>query len=67
MNPNLINIILVIVIVALVGLACLYIYKSRKAGAVCIGCPYAKECAKKGSCPSKNDNNVKPRSGGCCH
>ena len=51
MNPNLVDIILVIVLVALVGLACLYIYKSKKAGAVCIGCPYAKECAKKGNCP----------------
>lgn len=67
MNPNLVDIILVIVLVALVGLACLYIYKSKKAGAVCIGCPYAKECAKKGSCPSKSNDNDKPTGGSCCH
>jgi hypothetical protein len=67
MNPNLVDIILVIVLVALVGLACLYIYKSKKAGAVCIGCPYAKECAKKGNCPSKNENSNKTTGGSCCH
>ena len=66
MNLNLVDIILVIVLVALVGLACLYIYKSKKAGAVCIGCPYAKECAKKGNCPSKSNDNDKPTGGSCC-
>ena len=67
MNPNLVDIILVIVLVALVGLACLYIYKSKKAGAVCIGCPYAKECANKGNCPSKSNDNDKHTGGSCCH
>ena len=67
MNPNLVDIILVIVLVALVGLACLYIYKSKKAGAICIGCPYTKECAKKGNCLSKSNDNDKPTGGSCCH
>ena len=67
MNPNLVDIMLVIVLVALVGLACLYIYKSKKAGAVCIGCPYAKECAKKGNCSSKSNDNDKSANNSCCH
>ena len=48
MDPIIINIILVAVLVVIVGLAALYIYKSKKAGAVCIGCPYAKGCG--GNC-----------------
>ena len=67
MNPNLINVILVAVLVVIVGLAALYIYRSKKAGAVCIGCPYAKQCGKKSSgCSCGNDNN-KSSGGGCCH
>lgn len=66
MDPIIINIILVAVLVVIVGLAALYIYKSKKAGAVCIGCPYAKQCGKKSSGCSCNEN--KNNSGGsCCH
>lgn len=28
-----------------VGSACYYIYKNRKKGIKCIGCPYAKSCS----------------------
>ena len=43
--------ILVIVIVALIVLfASLYVYKKRKAGIKCIGCPEAKTCS--GNCGS---------------
>ena len=64
MDPNVINVILVIVLVLIVGLAALYIYKQKKSGAACIGCPYAKECGSKCKCNSKNN---KKGSGGCCH
>ena len=61
MDPVLVNIFLVIIIATIVGAASLYIYKSKKAGAACIGCPYAKECASKKKCNSQNGG------GGCCH
>lgn len=61
MNPTLVNIFLVVIIAVIVGVASLYIYKSKKAGAACIGCPYAKECASKKKCNSQNGG------GGCCH
>ncbi len=66
MTPSLVDIILVVVIVIIVGLACLYIYKTKKAGAVCIGCPYAKECAKRGS-SDKSKNNCENSKNSCCH
>lgn len=64
MNPALANAILVIILALVVGLPVLYIYKSKKAGAACIGCPYAKECKSKSKCNSQNNQN----GGGCnCH
>ena len=61
MNPTLVNIFLVVIIAVIVGVAALYIYKSKKAGVACIGCPYAKECASKKKCNSQNSG------GSCCH
>ncbi len=63
MDPILVNIFLVIILSIVIGAAALYIYKSKKAGAACIGCPYAKECASKRKCDSQNDKD----GGGCCH
>ena len=38
--------ILVLAVIALiVGGAALYIYKAKKSGAKCVGCPYAKSCS----------------------
>ena len=38
--------ILVLAVIALiVGGATLYIYKAKKSGAKCVGCPHAKTCA----------------------
>ncbi len=42
------NIIVVAVLVVIVGLAARYIYKAKKSGQKCIGCPYSKSC--NGSC-----------------
>ena len=70
MDPIVLNIILVVVLVAIIGLAVLYIYKSKKAGAVCIGCPYAKQCGKKSSgcsCGNSNGNNKSSGGDSCCH
>ena len=54
MGTVLTNILLIIILLILVGGACAYIYKEKKKGAHCIGCPYSKNCAK-----AKN--------GGCSH
>ena len=67
MNPNLANILLIAILAAVVGLPSYYIYKTKKAGAACIGCPYAKQCGKKSSgcgCGCKSDTN-KNSGGGC--
>lgn len=44
---------IIVLVLAIVGIAVCYIRKEKKQGH-CVGCPYAKECAakKKGSCGS---------------
>ncbi len=42
------DVIIIAAIVLIVGAAALYIYKAKKKGQKCIGCPYAKTCS--GSC-----------------
>ena len=45
-NIVLVNIIATLILVAIVGAACYYIYKEKKKGTRCIGCPMAGDCAK---------------------
>ena len=40
------DLIIILVILAIIVPIGVYIYKSKKIGKKCIGCPYAKECAK---------------------
>lgn len=49
------NVILIIVLAAIVGLAAFYIYRAKKKGQKCIGCPYASSCPKShsGGCHNK--------------
>ena len=49
MGSVLTNIILIIILLALVGGAVLYMYKQKKKGVHCIGCPYGASCPKSGS------------------
>ncbi|MCI5774108.1 MAG: FeoB-associated Cys-rich membrane protein [Erysipelotrichaceae bacterium] len=42
-----IDLIVLAIIAACVGFASYYLYRKKKQGAKCIGCPYAKECTKK--------------------
>ncbi|MBQ8403690.1 MAG: FeoB-associated Cys-rich membrane protein [Clostridia bacterium] len=42
------NVIIVVVLALIVGLASFYIYKAKKSGKKCIGCPDSKTCT--GSC-----------------
>ena len=45
------NIIIVIIILAIVISICVYLYKEKKRGTKCIGCPYGKQCG--GNCSGK--------------
>ena len=47
------DIIVVLVVVVIVALASFYIYRSKKNGHKCIGCPGSKNCD--GSCCGKKD------------
>lgn len=39
------NLIVVLVLLALIGAAAAYVFRAKKQGQKCIGCPYSKECA----------------------
>ena len=52
-----VNVVVTIVLAAIVGGAGLYIYKAKKRGVKCIGCPHAKACAAR--------NQAGGCSGGC--
>jgi hypothetical protein len=54
MNP--VDIIIVVVIATIVGLAGWYIYKSKKSGRKCIGCPDGAACS--GHCTGCSDSCV---------
>jgi hypothetical protein len=47
-----VNVILIVILLVILGGAGLYIYKAKKSGKKCIGCPQAKEC-NKGICNCK--------------
>lgn len=47
-----INLLIIAIVALIIGLAAGYIYKEKKAGNHCIGCPHSKCCsaAKNGGC-----------------
>lgn len=49
---NIADVILTIILVVIAGAAIRYIYKAKKRGTKCIGCPYSGECASKEKCGS---------------
>ena len=49
-----INLIVIAVLAAIVGGAVYYIYRAKKRGQKCIGCPYAKSC--QGGCSSHHSS-----------
>ena len=51
------NIIIIAVLVVIVGLAGLYIFRAKKKGAKCIGCPDSKACS--GNCCGCTSCNMK--------
>ena len=40
------NAIIIIILVLIAGGAGMYLYKAKKRGEHCVGCPYAKQCSK---------------------
>lgn len=48
------NVVVVLILIILIGSACMYIYKSKKRGVNCIGCPYSQSCS--GGCCEKNSS-----------
>ncbi|MCR4924135.1 MAG: FeoB-associated Cys-rich membrane protein [Lachnospiraceae bacterium] len=60
METILVNVIAALIIVCLVGAASYYIYKEKKKGTRCIGCPMAGNCSKAKAakeCSSMKDNS----------
>ncbi|MBQ8165677.1 MAG: FeoB-associated Cys-rich membrane protein [Lachnospiraceae bacterium] len=52
-----VDIIISLIIILIVGFIIRYLYKAKKRGETCIGCPYAKQCSTKGNCSSKHTIN----------
>lgn len=50
------NYIIIAVVACIVVGICVYLYKAKKRGQTCIGCPYAKQCGGKcnGACNNAN-------------
>ena len=45
------NLIALLVLLAILGGAAWHLYREKKCGVACVGCPYAKTCAKsRGGC-----------------
>ncbi len=52
------NYIIIAVVVIIIGLAAFYVYKAKKSGKKCIGCPEGCSCSsKKGGCSCCNQNS----------
>ncbi|MGN0682727.1 MAG: FeoB-associated Cys-rich membrane protein [Oscillospiraceae bacterium] len=45
LNPVLANVIIIAVLAAIVGGVVYYLYRAKKRGDKCIGCPYSKQCS----------------------
>lgn len=48
---NMENVIIIAIVAAIVVSICIYLYRQKKKGVACIGCPYAKKCG--GKCSGK--------------
>lgn len=49
-------VIIVIIAAAVIGIS-LYLYRAKKRGETCIGCPYAKQCGGK-ACGGSQDTTI---------
>ncbi len=46
------NLLVILLIVVILGTAAAYVYKAKKSGQQCIGCPHSKSCS--GGCHCNN-------------
>ncbi|MBQ7399918.1 MAG: FeoB-associated Cys-rich membrane protein [Clostridia bacterium] len=54
------DIIIIAVVVIIIGAASLYIYKAKKSGQKCVGCPSSKTCGSKNcSCGCSSNESAK--------
>ncbi len=51
------NIIVIVIVVCIIGSIVCYLYRAKKRGETCIGCPYSKQCG--GNCSGGCDNSKK--------
>lgn len=51
------DLIIIGLIIIIIALALIYVIRKKKQGVKCIGCPYAKDCAKKSSNGGCSCNN----------
>lgn len=52
------NFVIIFIVAVIVGAILVYLYKAKKRGESCIGCPYAKQCASHGSCSHSKKNQT---------
>ena len=52
---NFVEIIVVVAVALVIGLATVYIVKEKRKGKKCIGCPYVTECMKCSCTPCKSN------------
>lgn len=50
------NVIVILILLGIVACIIRYLYKAKKSGATCIGCPHSKQCGKKCSCNCHDDS-----------
>ena len=55
------NIVIILIVLTVVSGIVVYLYKAKKSGQTCIGCPYAKQCG--GNCGSDNNCSCQTDSG----
>lgn len=64
MSANLSNLIIVATVLAIVTAIILYLYRAKKRGETCIGCPYCGQCSSGGGSLSGNAYS-QDGAGGC--
>ena len=54
---NIVNIVAIVAQLVMLGIALLYLYKAKKNGQKCVGCPYSKTCSAKAkaACAGKQE------------
>lgn len=53
------NLLILTLLAGIIGGIVCYLYREKKRGATCIGCPYAKQCGAKGRCSGSADAHKK--------